>query len=162
VDEPIVLEQYNDYNQQFRQLLESMDNIEFIKNQRLNQYIKNFYDHNITGMIDRYYQIDLWNKDRCKHILPGFIEIVAPKVLEDNDFHLKIQMLGPDNESHYYNSMKKDGSIQYDYFVNDAIYNLETQLLNLHPFATDKSNANEFYEAMLIFYTLSIKLGDEF
>ena len=162
VDEPIVLEQYNDYNQQFRQLLESMDNIEFTKNQPLNKYIKNFYDHNTTSMIDRYYQIDLWNKDRCKYIMPGFVEIFAPTVLEDNDLHLKLQMLGPDNESHYYNGMKKDGSVQYDCFVNDAIYNLETTIINLHPFATNKSNANEFYEALVILYTLSIKLGDQF
>jgi hypothetical protein len=113
-------------------------------------------------MTDRYYQIDLWSKDRCKYILPGFIEIFSPTVLEDNDFHLKLQMLGPDNESYYYNTMTKDGSIRYNYFVKDAIYNLETHLLNMHPFATNKSNANDFYEAMLILYTLSIKLGDDF
>jgi hypothetical protein len=161
-DEPIVLEQDYGYHQKFKQLLESMDNIEFTKNQQLNQYIKNFYDHNITSMNDRYYLIDLLNKDRCKNILSGFVHVFSPNVLEDNELHLKLQMMGPDNESRYYNGMKKDGSIQYNYFVNDAIYNVETQLLNMHPFATDKSNANEFYEAMLILYTLFIKLGDDF
>lgn len=161
-DEAIVFEQDYGYNLKFRQLLESMDNIKFTKNQRLNQYIKNVYDHNITSLNDRYYRIDLWSKERCKNILPGFVHIFSPTVLEDNDLHLKLQMLSPDNESYYYNTMKKDGSIQYDYFVNDAVYNLETHLLNLHPFAADKSTSDEFYEAMLILYTLSNKLGDKF
>jgi hypothetical protein len=71
-------------------------------------------------------------------------------------------MLKPNNSSYYYNAMTKDGTIKYNYFVNDAIYNLETHLLNLHPLAYDKSNADEFYEAMMILYSLSIKLGDDF
>jgi hypothetical protein len=161
-DELIVLAQYSSYDQQFKHLLESMDNNEFTKNQQLNQYIKNFYYTNISNMTDRYYRIDSLSKDRCKNILSGFVHVFSPNVLEDNELHLKLQMMGPDNESRYYNGMKKDGSIQYNYFVNDAIYNVETQLLNMHPFATDKSNANEFYEAMLILYTLFIKLGDDF
>lgn len=161
-DEPIVLVDDHVYLQQFTQLLDRMDNIQFSRNQRLDQYVRSFYDdYRESFFIMSDYAVD-WEDEIKNEILDEFVEIFSPTILEDSELHRLLQMLKSEDESYYYNAKKKDGSIQYENFVKDAIYNVETHLLNLHTFSTDQSTADDFYEAMMILYSLSMKIGDDF